>query len=76
MYCIAVLDNEYLIGGKDNMIKVDVSVYYRLLRRPKKLERNINYSIFLAAMVLILDEKIFYRYLWRALSKMYERLLL
>ena len=36
------LYNEYLIGGKDNMIKVDVSVYCRLLRRPEKLERNIN----------------------------------
>ena len=36
------LDNEYLIGGKDNMIKVDVSVYCRILRRPEKLERNIN----------------------------------
>ena len=36
------LDNEYLIGGKDNKIKVDVSVYCRILRRPEKLERNIN----------------------------------
>ena len=36
------LDNEYLKGGKDNVIKVDVSVYCRILRRPEKLERNIN----------------------------------
>ena len=26
------LDNEYLIGGKDTMIKIDVSAYCRLIR--------------------------------------------
>ena len=36
------LEYEYLIGGKDTMIKVDVSFYCRLLRRQEKLERNIN----------------------------------
>ena len=36
------LDNEYLIGGKDNMIKVDVSVYCRILRVPEQFESNIN----------------------------------
>ena len=54
------------------MIKVDVSVYCRLLRRPEKLEKNI----ILAVAGLIFEEKIFYRYLWRVLSKMYGGLLL
>ena len=36
------LYNEFLIGGKGNMMKVDVSVYCGLLCRPeKKLKRDI-----------------------------------
>ena len=37
------LGNEYhLIGGKGDMMKVDVSLYCRLLRLPENLKRNIN----------------------------------
>ena len=35
------LYNEYLlIGGKGNMMKVGVSVYYRLLYRPEEIEEK------------------------------------
>ena len=34
----------YCIGGKGTMMKVDISVYCRLLRHPEKIEeKNINY---------------------------------
>ena len=31
----------YCIGGKGTMMKVDISVYYRLLRHPEKLKKKI-----------------------------------
>ena len=50
-------------------MKVDVSVYCRLLLRPEKLTKTL--FSFLAVAVFIFDEKILHRNLWRVLSKIY-----
>ena len=69
MYICTVSIGRYCIGGKDNMMKVDVFVYYIytdfIAVRIKMMGDIIN--IYLAVTGFIFDENIMYKNLWRVL---------
>ena len=56
MYICTVSIGRYCIGGKDNMMKVDVSVYYndiyRLHRRPDKNDGRHELTFIWLSLVL------------------------